>query len=93
MIDNCFVSHSCLAKKENKPLPYFTSRVPGICTLGPVINGINVHSLPAIGRAFNMRNVGDYDVRPNFTAGAVEELLSWAHEFIGAVEDFLQAAD
>lgn len=42
--------------------------------------------------AFNMRNVGDYDVRPNFTAGEVEELLSWAHEFIGAVEIFLQAA-
>ncbi len=43
--------------------------------------------------AFNMRNVGDYDVRPNFTAGEVEELLSWAHEFIGVVENFLQAAD
>ena len=42
--------------------------------------------------AFNMRNVGDYDARADFTAEQVEELLGWAHDFILAAENFLQAA-
>ncbi len=41
--------------------------------------------------AFNMRNVGDYDLRADFSAAQVEELLGWAHDFILAIENFLQA--
>jgi uncharacterized protein (UPF0332 family) len=43
--------------------------------------------------AFNMRNVGDYDVRADFTVAEVEELLGWAQDFIVAVESFIQTAD
>ena len=38
-----------------------------------------------------MRNVGDYDVRADFSAEQVEELLGWTRDFILTVESFLQA--
>jgi uncharacterized protein (UPF0332 family) len=39
--------------------------------------------------AFNMRNIGDYDTRASFTGEQVDELLTWAREFIRAAEAFL----
>ena len=36
-----------------------------------------------------MRNIGDYDTRASFTGEQVDELLTWAREFIRAAEAFL----
>ena len=43
--------------------------------------------------AFNMRNVGDYDTRVEFTEEQVSELLTWARDFVGEAQASLDRAD
>lgn len=43
--------------------------------------------------AFNMRNMGDYDARVDFTDDQVGELLTWARDFVRDARVFLGGAD